>query len=256
MKLKRIQLLIGNHPTEEAVFAERHFLQLSGKRDAAELLKGTTNCSIYGTGLEAKMTLMSPFSHELLSMIMYAIELNPLLTRLAEGLQGLKTRSTSSNLSVFAYADDITIILASPADVEADRTALLCTYVPTCCSCQSQPYQIQSPITGQMNTEMILWTFLTSQKRQFWASDSMRLSRIRPGARVPVLLHTHTHTHTHTHLTRCSARLRYLNLLQRVRYVSIFQFSRLRYLPHASPANTRRRAASHEQCHRLVLMER
>jgi hypothetical protein len=40
---KKKQLLIGNHPTEEAVFAERHFLQLSGKRDAAEVSKGTTN---------------------------------------------------------------------------------------------------------------------------------------------------------------------------------------------------------------------
>jgi hypothetical protein len=38
MILKRIKLLIGNHPTEEAVFAERHFLQLSGKGHAAELL--------------------------------------------------------------------------------------------------------------------------------------------------------------------------------------------------------------------------
>jgi len=189
MKLKRIQLLIGNHPTEEAVFAQRHFLQLSGKRDAAELLKGTTNCSVYGTGPEEEMTLMSPFSRELLRMILYAIELNPLLTRLAEGLQGLKTTPTSSNLSVFAYADDITIILASPADVEADRTAM--HLIPTCCSCQSQPCQIQSPITGQMNTEMILWAFLTAQKRQFWASDSMRLSQIRPGARGPVLSHIH-----------------------------------------------------------------
>jgi len=70
------------------------------------------------------MALMSPCSHELLTMIMYAIELNPLLTRLAEALQGLKTTPTSSDLSVFAYADDIMIILASPADVEADRTAL------------------------------------------------------------------------------------------------------------------------------------
>jgi hypothetical protein len=67
---------------------------------------------------------MMPVSHELLSMIMYAIELNPLLTRLAEGLQGLKTTPTSSKLSVFTYADDFTIILASPAEVEADRTAL------------------------------------------------------------------------------------------------------------------------------------
>jgi hypothetical protein len=55
---------------------------------------------------------------------MYAIEFNPLLTRLAEGLQGLKVTPTSSKLSVFAYADDITIILASPADVVADKTAL------------------------------------------------------------------------------------------------------------------------------------
>jgi hypothetical protein len=124
MILKRIQLLIGNHPTEEAVFTERHFLQLSGKRVAAELLKGTTNCSVYGTGPEVTITLMSPVSHELLSMVMYVIEFNPLLTRLAEGLQGLKTTPTSSKLSVFAYADDITIILASPAEVEADRIAL------------------------------------------------------------------------------------------------------------------------------------
>jgi hypothetical protein len=39
MKLKIIQRLIGNRPTDEAVFAEKRFLQLSGKRDAAELLK-------------------------------------------------------------------------------------------------------------------------------------------------------------------------------------------------------------------------
>ena len=60
MILKRIQLTIGNHPTEEEVFVERHFLQLSEKRDAVELLKGTTNCKVYGTGPEAKITLMSP----------------------------------------------------------------------------------------------------------------------------------------------------------------------------------------------------
>lgn len=96
MILKRIQLLIGNHPTEGAVFAERQFLHFSGERDAAELLKGTANCSVYGTWPEAKITLMSPVSHELLS-IMYAIELYQLLTRLAEGLQGLRTTPTSSN---------------------------------------------------------------------------------------------------------------------------------------------------------------
>ena len=30
------------------------------------------------------------------------------------------------------------------------------TLVPTCCSCQSQPCQIQRPITGQMDTEVDL----------------------------------------------------------------------------------------------------
>jgi hypothetical protein len=221
MKLKRIQRLIGNRPTDEAVFAKRHFLQPSGKINAAELLKGTTNYSVYGRGPEAKTTLMSPVSHELLSMIMYAIEFNPLLTILAEGLQGLKTKPASSKLSVFAYAEGITIILASPADIEADRIAvrLYCTNV---LQLPTEPYQIQSPITGQMNSEI----------------DSMGIPYLTATTVLGIRFHaTIADTTrcpwsclvTHTRHSRCSARLRDLNLLQRVRYVSIFQFSRLRY---------------------------
>jgi len=102
---------------------------------------------------------MSLVSHELLSMIMYAIEFNPLLTRLAEGLQGLKTTSTSSKLFVFASADDITIILASLADVEADRTTLrLCQHAAAASLNHAKSKDLS---LGRWTLRLILWAFLT-----------------------------------------------------------------------------------------------
>jgi hypothetical protein len=58
-------------------------------------------------------------------MIIYALVLNPLLISFVETLWGLKVTPTSWKVFVFAYVDDVTIILSSPTDVEAVRTALI-----------------------------------------------------------------------------------------------------------------------------------
>ena len=78
----------------------------------------------------------------------------------------------------------------------------------------------------------------------------MRLSRILPGAHGPVL----SHKHTHPTLTVLST----LTLPQPSAARPLRQHRPVlaTAVRHRSPANTRRRAASHEQCHGPVFMER
>jgi len=78
----------------------------------------TSRCEVNGL-IECSVRQGCP-----LSMIMYAVVLKQFLTSYAENLEGLKRRPASSHVSVFAYADNITIILTSPAVVKAVRTAL------------------------------------------------------------------------------------------------------------------------------------
>ena len=78
-----------------------------------------------------------------LSMIMYAIVLNPWLTSLAEGLEGLKITPVFKGMPMRQFHDHIDFAGWSRGSKKGTALPLIC------CKCQSQPYQIQSPTTGQ-----------------------------------------------------------------------------------------------------------
>ena len=78
-----------------------------------------------------------------LSIIMYVIVLNLLLTSLAEGLDGLKITPVFKSMPMWQYHDHFDF--AGWSLGSKNGAALL----STCCKCYSQPYQIQSPTTGQ-----------------------------------------------------------------------------------------------------------
>ena len=78
----------------------------------------------------------------------------------------------------------------------------------------------------------------------------MRLSRILPGAHGPVLSHKHTHPTLSVLSTLMLPEPSAARPLRQHRPVLATA------VRHRSPANTRRRAASHEQCHGPVFMER
>jgi hypothetical protein len=50
-------------------------------------------------------------------MLMYAILLSPLLTKLDEEVTGLRLDNETQKVVVTAYADDVTIILTDPTDI-------------------------------------------------------------------------------------------------------------------------------------------
>jgi CHAT domain-containing protein len=59
-----------------------------------------------------------------LSMLLYALYINPLLQHLTSILPGVKILAMGGTTSIVAYADDITIILTNPADVPLIQHAL------------------------------------------------------------------------------------------------------------------------------------
>ena len=176
----------------------------------------TTAYAVYGIGSEKKESLLSPVSHELLSMIMYAIELNPLLTTLAEGLEGLKTKPTCSKLSL--------LCLCGRYDNHSHVTGWCLgskghtTLAPTCCRCKCQPSKIRSPTTWQKNTEID--TMGIPYENVFVRFHATIVDKTQCAHGPLLLLTPDTHS--------APARLHNLNRPQRVRYV-IFQFSRLGY---------------------------
>ena len=52
-----------------------------------------------------------------LSMLLFALRLNPLLRMIDDNLPGVQTGNHSKRTAVIACADDVTVILRSPAEV-------------------------------------------------------------------------------------------------------------------------------------------
>jgi len=61
-----------------------------------------------------------------LSMILYAMCLNPLLCTLENSLRGLRMGRHRARTSVVAYADDVTIFVTTPADITKLQEAIQC----------------------------------------------------------------------------------------------------------------------------------
>jgi hypothetical protein len=61
-----------------------------------------------------------------MSMLLYAICLNPFLNTLDRHLSGLGIGRGSARTSVIAYADDVTILVTSPSDIQKIQEALHC----------------------------------------------------------------------------------------------------------------------------------
>jgi len=62
----------------------------------------------------------------LLSMLLYAICLNPLLSTLDKHPTGLRIGRDGARTSVIAYADDVTIFVTSPSDITKIQDTLYC----------------------------------------------------------------------------------------------------------------------------------
>jgi hypothetical protein len=67
-----------------------------------------------------------------LSMILFAVCLDPLLPYLDGRLQGLRVHRSQTKSTVVAYADDIYIMVTSPEDVPKIRQAIICYERATC----------------------------------------------------------------------------------------------------------------------------
>ena len=61
-----------------------------------------------------------------MSMLLYAICLNPLLSTLDRHLSGLGIWRGRARTSVIAYADDVTILVTSPSDIQKIQDAIQC----------------------------------------------------------------------------------------------------------------------------------
>jgi hypothetical protein len=57
-------------------------------------------------------------------MLLFALCLDPLLRRIADALTECRPEQRKSHQAVVAYADDITIILRSPQEVQAIQEAI------------------------------------------------------------------------------------------------------------------------------------
>ena len=60
-----------------------------------------------------------------MSMILFALNLNPLLHVLEQTLTGIRTSRRSKKAAVLAYADGITILVTAPEDIPVIRDAIL-----------------------------------------------------------------------------------------------------------------------------------
>jgi hypothetical protein len=61
-----------------------------------------------------------------LSMLLYSLCVNPLLTALHEALPGVRIDRRKKHTSVSAYADDVSIFLTYPADIPKVRNVIGC----------------------------------------------------------------------------------------------------------------------------------
>jgi hypothetical protein len=61
-----------------------------------------------------------------LSVTLFALCLNPLLHRLDQTLKGLSIHQRQQPSAVIAYADDITLLLTTPEDIDAVKDAIQC----------------------------------------------------------------------------------------------------------------------------------
>lgn len=59
-----------------------------------------------------------------LSMVLYALCINPLLQQLAEQLHGVRITSRGTKTTAIAYADDVSIFITQPEDINRIRQAL------------------------------------------------------------------------------------------------------------------------------------
>ena len=59
-----------------------------------------------------------------LSMVLFALCLNPLLHRLDQQLHGMRIQQSQRKTAIVAYADDVTILATSPEDIIAIRDAV------------------------------------------------------------------------------------------------------------------------------------
>jgi hypothetical protein len=61
-----------------------------------------------------------------MSMLLYAISLNPLLSTLDRHFSGLRIGRGRDRTSIIAYADDVTILVTSPSDIQKIQEILHC----------------------------------------------------------------------------------------------------------------------------------
>jgi hypothetical protein len=59
-------------------------------------------------------------------MTLFALCLNPLLHRLDQTLNGLSIHQRQRQLAATAYADDITLLITTPEDIDAVKDAIQC----------------------------------------------------------------------------------------------------------------------------------
>jgi hypothetical protein len=69
-----------------------------------------------------------------MSMLLFALILNPLLGLLERNLTGIRIGHRTQKTAVVAYADDVTIVVTAPQDINIIRDLLL-TYERATCSC-------------------------------------------------------------------------------------------------------------------------
>jgi hypothetical protein len=60
-----------------------------------------------------------------MSMILFALVLNPLLSHLERNLTGITIGHSTQKTAVMAYADDVTIFVTAPKDINVIRDLLL-----------------------------------------------------------------------------------------------------------------------------------
>jgi len=123
-----------------------------------------------------------------LSTIIYVLVLNPLLISFAETLWGLKITPKSWKVSVFAYVDDVTIILSSPTRVEAVRKSL--NFYQRAAVAFLKLTKSKTLPMGVLNTEIDpMGITYVKKNRKVWICYSIRRSRWKPDSHGLPLLH-------------------------------------------------------------------
>jgi exonuclease III len=155
-----------------------------------------------------------------LSMLLFALCINPLLCYLDDHLTGIRVQRSQRKTTVVAYADDVTILVASQADVATIREAINCYEKATGATLNVKKSNALAVGTWDTTNEILGIPY----------SDQIKILGIQMRNTVQQsALATWDRLSTIVRAQTCRAYSRDLNTAQRIQYTQVYMLAKLWY---------------------------